>query len=252
MTHNEQYVFGTHVVTEVLSAYPDAVTALYGDIHHVGPEIQRLVSKHDMNMSAFDEKMLSKHLEGQNVHQKIGARINLDRIMRAYETFIAGLNVTANTALVVLGELHDPQNVGAIIRSAAAFGISGILFPTHRQVPLTATVAKVSAGACFRIPLVTVGNVNHTLEDLKRRGFWVYGLSEDATQSCAEELFERPSVFVVGNEGDGIRQKTLEHCDIPLRIPILSTVDSLNAATATAVTLFAWSVRHPGVFHHKQ
>lgn len=248
MTHNEQYVFGTHVVTEVVSAYPDAVIALYGDIHQVSPEVQRLVSKHGMNMSPFDEKMLSKHLEGQHVHQKIGARINLDRIMQAYETFVTGLNITADTALVVLGELHDPQNVGAIIRSAAAFGVSGILFPAHRQVPLTATVAKVSAGACFRIPLVTVGNVNHTLKDLKQRGFWIYGLSEDATQSCTEELFERASAFVVGNEGEGIRQKTLEHCDIPLRIPIQSSVDSLNAATATAITLYAWSARHPDLF----
>jgi 23S rRNA (guanosine2251-2'-O)-methyltransferase len=88
--------------------------------------------------------------------------------------------------------------------------------------------------------------VNTTIVDLKERGFWTYGLAGEAAQSVYDEGFEKPSVFIVGNEATGIREKTLEHCDIPLRIPMHSQTESLNASIATAVVLSAWSKHHPG------
>ena len=97
----------------------------------------------------------------------------------------------------------------------------------------------------FRIPLVRIGNVNQTIEDLKAKGFWTYGLDGEATQAVNDEKFEKPSVFILGNEGTGIRKKTLEHCDIPLRIPMHEGAESLNASVAAAVVFYAWSVRHP-------
>jgi 23S rRNA (guanosine2251-2'-O)-methyltransferase len=96
------------------------------------------------------------------------------------------------------------------------------------------------------MPLVSIGNVNHTISDLKKRGFWIYGLDGEATQSVTDEDFAKPSVFILGNEGSGIRQKTLEHCDIPLRIPISQKTESLNASVAAAVVCYEWSKKHPG------
>ena len=139
----------------------------------------------------------------------------------------------------------DACHVAPFIRSAAAFGVAGILIPEHRQAPITGTVIKVSAGMAFHVPLVSIGNVNQAVHTLKERGFWIYGLEGEAVQTIYEEGFEKPSAFILGNEATGIRKKTLEHCDIPLRIPMHARTESLNASAAAAVVLSAWSIKHP-------
>ncbi|KKT58323.1 MAG: rRNA methylase [Candidatus Giovannonibacteria bacterium GW2011_GWA1_44_25] len=146
-----------------------------------------------------------------------------------------------DSSLVILGEIQDPQNVGAIIRSAAAFGVAGVLIPEHNQAPITGTVVKVSAGMAFRVPLVSIGNVNTTARDLKERGFWIYGLQGDAPQNIATEKFDAPAVFIFGNEATGIRLKTRELCDILLSIPMNPGCESLNVSASAAVALYAWS-----------
>ena len=106
-------------------------------------------------------------------------------------------------------------------------------------------VVKVSAGMAFRIPLVSVGNVNTTIRDLKEQGFWIYGLAGEAEKGLSDERFDAPAVFVLGNESKGIREKTLEHCDILLSIPTDPRCESLYAAASAAVALYAWSTQHP-------
>jgi 23S rRNA (guanosine2251-2'-O)-methyltransferase len=146
---------------------------------------------------------------------------------------------------VLLDELTDPHNVGAIIRSAAAFGAAGVLIPSHNQAPITGTVVKTSAGMAFRIPLIAIGNVNQAVDALVKEGFRTYGLVMDGSRNVAEEKFDAPSLFIVGNEGAGIRQKTLERCDVKLRIPMNERAESLNASVSAAVVLYQWSVKHP-------
>ena len=144
-----------------------------------------------------------------------------------------------------MGELQDPHNVGAIIRSAAAFGVSGVLMPEHNQAPITGAVVKVSAGMAFRIPLVRIGNINTVIRDLKERGFWVYGLDGEAKTSIVDESFDAPTVFILGNESKGIREKTAELCDVMLSIPMHPQCESMNVASSTSVALYAWSAKHP-------
>ena len=165
--------------------------------------------------------------------------------MTGVQTCALPIYITDDTSLLILGELEDPHNVGAIIRSAAAFGVSGVLIPQHNQAPVTGAVVKVSAGMAFRVPIVSVGNINNTVRDLKDKGFWVYGLDGEAEQTVSGETYEKPSVFILGNEGRGIREKTREMCDILLSIPMNPQCESLNVAASTAVTLFAWSSQHP-------
>ena len=160
------------------------------------------------------------------------------------DEFAKGLKINNNTALVLLDEIQDPHNVGAIIRSAAAFGISGVLIPEHNQAPITGAVVKVSAGMAFRIPLVAIGNINNTIRDLKKRGFWVYGLDGSSKKSISGESFDAPTIFILGNEAKGIRQKTRELCDALVSIPIDSKCESLNVAASAAVALYAWSAKH--------
>jgi 23S rRNA (guanosine2251-2'-O)-methyltransferase len=145
-----------------------------------------------------------------------------------------------------LGEVQDPHNVGAVVRSAAAFGLRGVLIPKHRQAGVTGTVVKVSAGMAFKIPLVEVANANRTIEDLKKMGFFIYGLDGEGDVALPLEDFSKPSVFVLGNEGEGMREKTKEHCDSILSIPIHGRAESLNASASAAVVFYAWSSQHPG------
>jgi 23S rRNA (guanosine2251-2'-O)-methyltransferase len=98
----------------------------------------------------------------------------------------------------------------------------------------------------FKIPLVAISNVNATLRDLQEQGFWVYGLDGDGTTTTAVEQFSKPAVFVLGNEGSGLREKTKATCDDIISIPIHPNCESLNAAAATAVVMASWSNQHPG------
>ena len=147
--------------------------------------------------------------------------------------------------VVILDELNDPHNVGAIIRSAAAFGAAGVLMPPHHQSPVTGAVVKASAGMAFRVPLVRIGNVNYAVAALQKLGFRAYALAMEGSRNIAKERFDAPSVFVVGNEGRGIRQGTAKVCDALLRIPMDERCESLNAAVSAAVVLYAWSAQHP-------
>lgn len=187
-----------------------------------------------------DEMSMPRGVDRDAVHQGVLALVAPGKLLREYKPFVEGLTIGAHTSLVLLDELTDPQNVGAIIRSAAAFGVSGVLLPEHRQAQVTGTVVKVSAGMAFAVPLVSVGNVNTVLRDLKERGFWVYGLVGSGDTLLPEERFTKPAVFVIGNEGRGIREKTEELCDFRLSIPIDPTCESLNAAASAAVVLYAW------------
>jgi 23S rRNA (guanosine2251-2'-O)-methyltransferase len=237
------FIYGKHAVKEAFAACPDAVRIVYT----TDDDFRVTVKKAGIAVEPLNTQKLPGDVSKDAVHQGFVASIDLSKLMRPFDMFARTLTVNNDTALVLLGEIQDPHNVGAIIRSAAAFGISGVLIPEHRQAQITGTVIKASAGMAFRIPLVSIGNVNTTIRDLKAQGFWVYGLAGAATQTVGEEGFEKPSIFILGNEGAGIREKTLEHCDISLKIPMVADVESLNASVAAAIVCYAWSLKHPAV-----
>jgi 23S rRNA (guanosine2251-2'-O)-methyltransferase len=243
MKHEKIYIYGKHALMEALRNSPKAIDKVYLE-NRTDKEIEALVSKLALSVGKLSEG-LGDGVERGAKHQGVIGRVALSRLVQPLGEFMTKLKVTPDTALVVLGEIQDPQNVGAIIRSAAAFGISGILIPEHNQAPVTGAVVKVSAGMAFRIPLVSIGNVNDTLRILKDKGFWIYGLAGGSKQTVQNEKFEEPAVFVLGNESTGIRHKTLEHCDIPLSIPMNPQCESLNVAASAAVVLYTWSGKHP-------
>lgn len=240
MKQEKTYIYGKHVVSLALERSPGAVKHLYfvsgSDTAALVAEAKRL----ELSFDHCDDKHLPQGVEKDVVHQGVLALVNPSKLMVPFKSFVTNLAVTPETGLVLLDELIDPQNVGAIIRSAAAFGVAGVLIPEYRQAQVTGTVVKVSAGMAFSLPLVEVGNVNTALRALKDKGFWIYGLTMNGDTNLARESFTTPSVFVIGNEGRGIREKTEELCDFKLRIPIEKNCESLNAAASAAVTLYAW------------
>lgn len=238
------YIYGKHVLMEALTEKPQIIKKVFLSETVDAAHIRKLAHTHHIPVSEMSEKSIGAHVGSDASHQGVIALIDPEALMVPWETFIEKHDTTPDTALVLLDEVHDPQNVGAVIRSAAAFGIQGILVPLHNQAQITGSVVKVSAGMAFRIPLVRIGNVNTTIRALKEKGFWVYGLDMKGTP-VLRETFSRPSVFVLGNESRGIREKTLEHCDMTLSIPMHPRAESLNASTAAAIVMHAWSAQHP-------
>ena len=140
--------------------------------------------------------------------------------------------------LLLLDELQDPQNVGALIRSADAAGVHGVLLPRRRSCPLNMVVAKISAGAVNYVPVVQIGNIVQTLRRLKEQGFWVVGADMEGDSLYFETDLDRPLVLVVGAEGKGMGHLVKENCDMLVRIPMQGGVNSLNASAAGAVLLY--------------
>lgn len=145
--------------------------------------------------------------------------------------------------LVILDGVEDPHNLGAIIRTAHAAGATAVIVPERRAAGLTETVAKAAAGALAVMPVVKVTNLNRTLELLKEKGFWIYGLDERGTQSYSDTEFTNPAAIVLGGEGQGLHEQTRRHCDFLVRIPMAGQIASLNVSVAAGVVLFDWRRR---------
>ena len=144
-----------------------------------------------------------------------------------------------NPSLVVLDEISDPHNFGAILRSAVASGASGVIVPDRNQAPLGATALKASAGTAPRIPVARVTNLADALVQLKERGYWVAGLDGEAEKTVWTLDWDRPTALVIGSEGRGLRPRVRETCDYLVSIPMRGPAESLNASVAAGIALFA-------------
>jgi len=181
---------------------------------------------------------LDRRAEGQR-HQGIlgeGGALRLSSM----EELVLRVQERGNAALVlVLDGVTDPHNFGAILRSAAAAGADGVVFPERRSAQVNETVVRASAGTAARVPLVRVVNLGRALEELQEAGAWVFGLAAGPKSTdYLKEPFDRATVLVLGSEGEGLHQKIAERCDALLRIPMPGGIESLNVSAAASVMLF--------------
>ena len=140
--------------------------------------------------------------------------------------------------LLILDCVQDPNNLGAILRTADGAGVDAVIAPKDKAVGLTDTVRRVSVGASENVPFVKVTNLARTMRDLKERGIWLVGTSDQATQSLYETDLKGPIAIVMGREGEGMRQLTEKECDFLVKFPMKGKVDCLNVSVSAAVCLY--------------
>jgi len=237
---NIAYVYGLHALEQLLKRSPRRVHVIYVQKDRQDKRIQVIHQLAQENMIDFSFKK-REELDKQfphAVHQGVIAEISPAQVQN--EQFLESLLVKKeNPFLLILDQVQDPHNVGAILRSAAACGVDAVITPNRNACGLTGAVRKVAVGCAELIPFVQVTNLARLLRMLANEGVRIYGLAGEATKSLYDITKDDSGVAIVmGNEAKGMRRLTREHCDELIYIPMQAAVESLNVSVATGVTLF--------------
>jgi len=232
---------GIHPVAEALRAHHPLDRLLIAQ-GAGGPRLQEII---DMARRAgvpvrFEPRPSLDRLAASSAHQGVVA-------LGAARQYTEFEKVASAELLVVLDGVEDPHNLGAIVRTAHAAGAGAVIVPERRAAGITDVVAKAAAGALEHLPVVRITNINRTLEQLKERGFWIYGLDERGQESYALVDYASPTVLVLGGEGKGLHEQVRQHCDMLVRIPMAGKISSLNVSVAAGVVLFEWKRRRAAV-----
>ena len=235
----DDVLVGRNAVTEALKS-GRGINKLWiasGDREGSVSEIAALAKERGIVVQ-YVERAKIEALAGGHRHQGVLAYVapvpyaELDDILKAAE------EKGEAPFLVLLDELEDPHNLGALLRTADATGVHGILIPKRRSVSLNATVAKTSAGAVEYVPVARIGNIAQTLKKLKEKSFWVAGADMDGEKAYYEADLTGPLVLVVGSEGRGMSRLTKEACDFIVSMPMVGRINSLNASVAGSILMY--------------
>jgi 23S rRNA (guanosine2251-2'-O)-methyltransferase len=231
-------IFGFHAVTARLRHEASSVEEIYVDASRHDRRMQELLRAAEsakVRIIQADDQRLNG-MVGTRRHQGVVAKAgelslarNLDELLDAIE---------GPPLLLVLDGITDPHNLGACLRVADGAGAHAVIAPKDRAVGLNATAAKVASGAADTVPYITVTNLARTLRELKERGIWLIGTTDDAEKSLYQADFSGPAALVMGSEGEGMRRLTRENCDLLVSIPMHGAVESLNVSVASGVCLY--------------
>jgi 23S rRNA (guanosine2251-2'-O)-methyltransferase len=233
-------VYGVNPVRELLRAGAAGLAELWiaqGPERGRLSEIVRLARERGAKVREAPRERLER-LAGSDHHQGVVAVV-ADYQYRDLDDVLAAARATADAPLVVvLDGIEDPQNLGAIVRSAHALGAHGVVIPKDRAAGVTAAAAKASAGAIEHVAVARVTNLAHSLEALKAAGLWTLAAAADAAQDAAAVDLTAPTALVIGAEGSGVRPLVRRTCDHIVRIPMKGRLGSLNAAASAAILLY--------------
>jgi 23S rRNA (guanosine2251-2'-O)-methyltransferase len=230
-------LFGIHSVREALRQSVESIQQCYFAVELSNPRLRELhqwVEERRIPVHQVPEEALQR-MAGSAHHQGVVAR-SMDFQYRDLETVIT--RTVPPGLLLVLDEIQDPQNLGAILRSSDGAGVSGVFLPKHKAASITSAVIKASAGAALHLPIVRETNLNRTLQTLKENGYWTVGLDVHTEKLWTDYDYRCPTVLVLGNEGRGLRPLIRRNCDELVKIPMQGRVESLNVSAATAVILY--------------
>lgn len=170
-------------------------------------------------------------------HQGVAVMFAAQEYATVEDIFASAEERNEKPFIIICDEIEDPHNLGAIVRTAEACGVHGIIIPKRRSASLNATVAKAASGALEYMPVARVTNIASTIDELKRRGVWVFGADMDG-EDYTETDFDVPCAIVIGNEGSGIGALTAKKCDKIISLPMCGKINSLNASVAAGVLMY--------------
>lgn len=235
-----QYIYGKNVVKQWI-LNKNKIHRLYLSADKTDQEIKLLAQKQNVKIEYLSHKDFDRF---EGLHQHIVAEID---DFKTYTLKEVTDTLGPDALLVILDGLEDPHNLGAILRTADATQVDGIIIPKHGSVRLTPTVAKVSTGAIDTVKTIEVTNLTQTVETLKKQGFWIFGAEYSPKAIDYRQADYNGKVcLVIGSEGKGISPLLLKHVDVVVKLPMYGQVTSLNASVSTAILLYEiLNQRHP-------
>ena len=207
-----------------------------GELQGSAKEIVALAKEKGVQIQTVERAKLDQMFPKEN-HQGVAASIAEAHYVDWQDMLANARQKGEDPLLIILDELEDPHNLGAILRSADAVGAHGVIIPKRRAVALTAGVAKAAAGAVAYVPVARVSNLAQTIEALKKEGVWVAGAAMGGTEVYKQNL-TGPLAIVIGSEGKGLGRLVAEKCDFLISLPMQGQINSLNASVATGVILY--------------
>jgi 23S rRNA (guanosine2251-2'-O)-methyltransferase len=243
MNNSENFIYGRNAVTEAINSGKsiEKVYLTFGLDENFTMGITKNCRKHNIAYVIYDKRKFMDY-EKKNLPDvaKTQGVIALLRNYEAktFEDFVENVDLTQNPIVIVLDEISDPQNLGAIARSAECAGAIALILPDRNSAPVSPVAVKTSAGALEYIPIIKVNNLNFTLEQLKEIGFWVYGTDMNGTHKYTDKIYNSPVALIIGSEGKGMRPSIRKNCDFILEIPMKGKINSLNASVSAGIVLF--------------
>jgi 23S rRNA (guanosine2251-2'-O)-methyltransferase len=233
-------VYGRHAVQAAISGLRSLNRIWVTSKMRYAPDFFPLIDAAKAAGAVVDEVDVQRlnQISNNARHQGIVAQVAAYEYLDIEALISKALEQTNQPVIVVADGITDPHNLGAIIRSCEAMGAQGIVIPQRRAVGVTSTVAKVAAGALETIPVARVVNLNRALEQLKEKGFWIYGTSSEQGEPIYKTKFSGPVVLVVGSEDEGLSMLTQRGCDVLISIPLGGKINCLNASVATGMALY--------------
>ena len=225
-------IYGKNPVIEAIRAKKALKVFIVNNFND--QKILSLIKDNHLAVSSISPNEMDKMCNG--VHQGIAAELKPYQTVSLEEIIYKAKN-KEKKIIVMLDNISDPHNLGAIIRSADVFEAAGIILPKHNSVSLNATVAKTSAGAINYVPVAVVNNLNQAIKTLKEEGYWIVSTDGSAEISYSSIKYDFPVVVVIGSEGKGVSPLVLKNSDYIVKIPQFGHVNSLNASVAAGILL---------------
>ncbi len=239
-SEKDAYIYGRNAIIEAINSRNNMqkIFVCYGaDVQN----ILKLARKNKINCTTLDKnkfrdlekRVCPKDAKSQGV-------IALKQIVETLELhdLLGSINIADNPVVAILDGITDPQNLGAIARSAECAGLKAIILPERNSAMITPVAIKTSAGVLNYFPIVQATNLLLTIEKLKEAGFWIVGTEMLATSNYTDKLYNRPVAIIIGSEGKGMSNSIKKHCDYLVKIPMTGKINSLNASVSAGVIFF--------------
>jgi len=255
MQNDNNFIYGRNAVIEALNSNRpiEKVFIAFGTQGDNIKRIYSLAKKNKISIATVDKRKFGKLEMTSGIQQ--GKSQGVLALTRNFETlpideFISKtFEKSEKPVIVILDEIEDPQNLGAIARTVECSGADGIITTLKNSAPISPAAIKASAGALEIINIAKVDSIVQTIEKLKKAGFWIFGTDMEADKNYTDTFYDTPIALIIGSEGKGIRPSTRKHCDVLIKIPILGTLNSLNASVSAAIILYEMVRQRSNAIH---